>query len=109
MHTLNKALRFLRVFNDKTLSKLARELDISIGYLSEIESNKKTPSLDIIRRYARVFKTKESSILFFAERLDNQNTFKNSMKYNLINFLETIEKMEINEKKPLSNRKKPTL
>ncbi|MCG2725839.1 MAG: helix-turn-helix domain-containing protein [Elusimicrobia bacterium] len=109
MNTLNKALRLLRVFNDKTLSRLAGELDISIGYLSEIESNKKNPSLDIIKRYAKVFKTKESSILFFAERLDNQNSFKNSMKNNLINFLETIEKMEINEKKTISNRKKSAL
>ncbi|MCG2725835.1 MAG: helix-turn-helix transcriptional regulator [Elusimicrobia bacterium] len=86
-------------------------MGISIGYLSEIESNKKTPSLDVIKRYAKVFKTKESSILFFAEKLDinKRNNFKDNMRNNLINFLETIEKIEINEKKAISNRAKPPL
>ena len=41
MNKLNKALRLIRVFNDMSLSELAKEMKVSIGHLSEIESGKK--------------------------------------------------------------------
>ena len=65
---LGEALRLIRVFHDKKLVDLAKELDISPGYLSEIERGKsnKKPSLELINRYAQVFNTKPSVILFFS-------------------------------------------
>lgn len=62
---LNEALRLLRVFNDRKATDLAKELGISAAYLSEIETGKKTPSMDLVNQYAKVFRTKPSSILFF--------------------------------------------
>ena len=66
---IGEALRLIRVFHDKKSKDLAVELGISPSYLSEIENSHKRPSLGLIHEYARVFNTKPSVILFFAEQL----------------------------------------
>ncbi len=66
---ISEALRLIRVFHDRKSKDLAAELGISPSFLSEIENSRKRPSLDLISEYARVFDTKPSVILFFAEEL----------------------------------------
>jgi transcriptional regulator with XRE-family HTH domain len=68
-----EALRVLRVYHDLNASKMSELLGISQGYLSEIENNKKEPSLKVINKYAEVFNTKSSVILGLVERLENPN------------------------------------
>jgi transcriptional regulator with XRE-family HTH domain len=43
----------------------------SRSYLSEIESGGKEPTLQLVLRYAEVFKIPASSILFFSENFDH--------------------------------------
>ena len=95
---LSEALRLIRVFHDLKQSELAEELSISNSYLSEIESGKKEPSLELIRAYALRFDIPVSSILFFAENLDSD--FEASEKARksrgviakkIVNFLTLIE------------------
>lgn len=66
---IGEALRLIRVFHDKKSRDLAAELGISASYLSEIENGHKRPSIDLIAKYAEVFNTKSSVIMFFAEEL----------------------------------------
>lgn len=91
---LNEALRLLRVFHDYKSIELAEKLEISPSYLSEIEKGKKAPSMEILRRYAKVFNTTSSSIMFFAENLEDipQKRFskENILKITL-HFLKSIE------------------
>jgi transcriptional regulator with XRE-family HTH domain len=91
---LHEALRLLRVFNDLKSVQLAERLGISPSYLSEIESGKKEPSLELIRKYAAVLNTTPSSLLFFSEELDkgkkNKN-FKALLRRKTIRFLQRIE------------------
>lgn len=68
---LGEALRLIRVFHDMKATELAEQLGISASYLSEIEHERKTPSIALIEKYAEVFRTKPSSILLFHERLDD--------------------------------------
>lgn len=68
---LGEALRLLRVYHDLKAGELATKLGISPSYLSEIEREKKTPSLALIEKYAEVFSTRPSAIMFFYEQLDN--------------------------------------
>ena len=92
---LNECLRLFRVFHDKKLIELAEELDISPSYLSEIESGKKQPSIEIVKQYAKIFKTTPSAILFFSEELDqkqNRGKLKTSIRYKLVKFMQAIEK-----------------
>jgi transcriptional regulator with XRE-family HTH domain len=75
---LNEALRLIRVFHDMNQSALAERLGISKSHLSEVESNKKTPSLALIDRYSEVFDIPKSSILFFSESLDGNRPIENA-------------------------------
>lgn len=68
---LYEALRLVRVFHDINQSQLADKLGISRSYLSEIESGKKTPSIELINKYADIFNIPPSSLLYFSEQLAN--------------------------------------
>lgn len=67
----HEALRLVRVFHDMNQSALAERLGISKSYLSELESGKKSPTLDLLQKYAEAFNMPLSSLLFFAENVDN--------------------------------------
>lgn len=91
---LNEALRLIRVFHDMKSNELANLLGISPAYLSEIETGKKKPSIQLINRYAEVFHTSPSVILFFAEDLENNNSNngRNNIRKNLVKFMKALER-----------------
>ena len=62
-----EALRLVRSFHQVNQSELAEALGISRSYLSEIESGKKVPSLDLLQRYAAHFSIPLSSLILFSE------------------------------------------
>lgn len=66
---LAEALRLIRIFHDLKQHELAVRLGISKSYLSEIETGRKSPSVEIIEKYAKIFQIPASSILFFSEQL----------------------------------------
>jgi transcriptional regulator with XRE-family HTH domain len=68
---LNEALRLIRVYHDVSQRDLAARLQIVPSYLSEIEAGKKEPTMPLLRRYAVEFKMPLSSILFFAEHMED--------------------------------------
>ncbi len=65
----HEALRLVRVFHDLNQTELAERIGISKSYLSELESGKKPPTLEILQRYADSFSIPLSSLLFFAENV----------------------------------------
>ncbi len=67
----HEALRLVRVFHDMNQTTLAERLAISKSYLSEIEAGKKQPTLELLQKYASTFNMPLSSLVFFAENLDN--------------------------------------
>ena len=71
---LSEALRLIRVFHDVKQNELAERFGVSKSYLSEIESGKKLPSIDFIKKYSTEFRIPASSILFFSEELENQGS-----------------------------------
>ena len=71
---MNEALRLLRVYHDMKASELAADLQISTSYLSEIENGKKQPTLDLLRRYARAFRTTLPSLLVIADTVEKKGT-----------------------------------
>lgn len=67
---LNEALKQIRVFHQIKQVELANNLGISKSYLSEIESNKKTVSMDLLEKYAEYFSVPASSLMLFSENIE---------------------------------------
>ncbi|RQT29117.1 helix-turn-helix domain-containing protein [Burkholderia contaminans] len=68
---LGEALRLVRVYHDLSQSQLCTELGVSNSYVSEIESGKKQPTLELLQKYSAEFGIPVSSLMFFAENLDD--------------------------------------
>ena len=71
MGTLNEALRLVRVFHDLNQTKLAETLKISKSYLSEIESDKKPITMELLKKYSEYFNIPASSLLLFSEEMES--------------------------------------
>lgn len=67
---LNEALKQMRVFHQLKQVELAEELGISKSYLSEIESNRKPVSMDMLEKYADRFSVPVSSLMMFSENME---------------------------------------
>jgi transcriptional regulator with XRE-family HTH domain len=83
----------IRIFHDLTQKQLAEKLGISKSHISEIESGKKTPSLELLNQYSKAFDIPVSSIMFFSESLNKDvkteqvRTFVSSKILALLNFI----------------------
>ena len=69
---LNRALKLLRTYHQLTQVELAKRLSISNSYLSEIETGVKTPGIDLLEKYAEIFKMPVSSIMLFSEKMSGE-------------------------------------
>lgn len=67
--TMGEALRLLRIFNGYKSAELAKKLELSQSYVSELENGKKQPTMEVLDKYAKVFEMKKSTLMLFAESL----------------------------------------
>lgn len=70
---IHEALKYIRLFHRLKQNELAERLEVSRSFLSEIESGKKNPTLELLEKYADEFKISVSSIMFFEEKLENDS------------------------------------
>lgn len=95
----SEALRLLRSFHQINQSDLASSLEISRSYLSELESGKKTPSLDLLQRYASFFNIPLSTLIFFSEASSDESEqdlkVRSFLGEKAISILQWIEKKTI--------------
>ena len=91
---VGEAMRILRSIHGVNLLVMSERIDVSPGYLSEIECGKKQPSLELIAKYAEAFDMKPSAILFFAEELNAKGVkerLKGSSRDALMSLLKKLE------------------
>jgi transcriptional regulator with XRE-family HTH domain len=98
---INKALRMAREFHHMKQVELAKHLSISTSYLSEIESGKKPPSIEILEAYGRVFSIPASTFLLFKEHADGRDDARRVTKAKkMLQFFEwVLEEADDNGKK----------
>lgn len=100
---LGSALKELRGFHKFTQKEVADSIGISKSYLSEIENNHKTPTLELLDKYSQLFEIPTSSLLFFSENFD---THKKSDKFRVKCADKILKIMEwINEREEFAARK----
>ncbi len=64
---LGTVLKLLRIARDLSIKELAKKMNVSAGYLSDVELNNKRPSLEMLDTYSKALEVKKSTILFFYE------------------------------------------
>jgi transcriptional regulator with XRE-family HTH domain len=64
---INRMLKWLRTSEDLTKTELSERIPVSLTYISEIETGKKTPSLKVIGYYGEYFNIRTSSLIYLAE------------------------------------------
>ena len=60
----------MRIIYGYKASEMSSELGISASYLSEIENNKKQPSLDLLQKYADIYGIRLSSLILLSENME---------------------------------------
>ena len=67
---IGDVLKRMRIIYGYKASEMSSELGISASYLSEIENNKKQPSLDLLQKYADIYGIRLSSLILLSENMD---------------------------------------
>jgi transcriptional regulator with XRE-family HTH domain len=95
---LNRALKMLRTYHQLKQVELAKRLQISNSYLSEIESGSKAPGLDLLEKYSQVFKMPVSSILLFSEKMGDDSRISEKIRVSaadkILRLLEWIDEKD---------------
>jgi len=95
---LNRALKLLRTYHQLKQIELAKRLGVSNSYLSEIETGLKTPGVDLLEKYAEVFKMPVSSIMLFSETMNSDRTTGDKLRIaaadKILRLLEWIDERE---------------
>jgi transcriptional regulator with XRE-family HTH domain len=89
-----KALHKLRIFHELAQVELAQQLKVSKSHVTEIESGKTTPSLNLLERYAQAFEVPVSAIVFFAEHLggiDREAAIKQLLSPKMVSLMEYLK------------------
>jgi transcriptional regulator with XRE-family HTH domain len=81
---IGEALRLIRVFHDMKQKQVAEQVGLSTSYVSDIEHGVRSPTVQTIERYARLFDMPVSSILF----VDRAREFVAGKVLALMRFLE---------------------
>ena len=91
----HRALKLIRQYHRLSQVELAKKLDLSKSFISELEKdNGKRPSIDVLERYARHFKIPLSSLLLFAERTAAGNFKDKTRAYTADKVLKMLEWLE---------------
>ena len=94
---LNDALRLAREFHNLNQSQAAEKLGVSQSFLSEIESGRKSPSLDLLQKYAEAFSLPLSAFLKFLETFDEKKRrpeFERKVAEKLLKMMQWVTKQE---------------
>ena len=67
---ISESLRLLRRFSGLSQTEMAQRLGVAKSWISSIEAGKKEPTYALLQNYARVMDIPLSSIMFFAEQID---------------------------------------
>jgi len=62
-----RTLRAIRLFHGQSLAEAASNLDCAKSFISDLENDKRSPSLDTLERYAAVYDIPVSSIMLLIE------------------------------------------
>lgn len=70
---LGNVLRLLRIAKNMSAKELAKEMEVSPTYISEVEANNRKPSLEMLAKYGKALGVSRSTILYFDEEQEKND------------------------------------
>lgn len=89
--TIGKAIRVIREAKGQSLGTLAARSKLSVPYLSLVESDKRTPSLDAIRRLAETLEVPADLFLLIGSGEDSRLVSDDDLTGRLLAFVRRME------------------
>lgn len=80
---MSETLKLLRIFFGYKSVEMAKKLNISQSFLSEIENGKKNATLELLNQYSKVLNIKVSTIVLLSESLESDKDSKEDIKHNI--------------------------
>ena len=68
---IGDVLKRTRAIYGYKATEMSSQLGISVSYLSEIENNKKQPSLALLEKYANIYGIRLSSLILLSENIED--------------------------------------
>ena len=95
---IGDTLKRLRSIYGLNANKMRQQLGISNSYLSEIENNKKKPSLELLEKYSKIFDIKVSSLILLSEQMEESAGDKGQefIKNLMLKLINTMSKDLVN-------------
>jgi transcriptional regulator with XRE-family HTH domain len=87
----SRALKLIRDYHRLSQTELAERLGLSKSYISELEAGSKKASLEVLERYSDKFAIPMSSLVLFAERMENSSTADRSRLFAADKVLKMLE------------------
>lgn len=88
---LGDVLRIIRIANDWTAQALAEKLEVSSSYISQIEKGNRTPNIEFLDKFARVFNVPVSAIFKAVETESSEGTFEEKFSAKMFRIMKTVE------------------
>ena len=85
---IKDALKTLRAYNTLRQNELAKKLEISTSFLSEIERGKKLPNLKLLQKYTEIFEIPISDIFYLQDIIDNNLNALNGNVFKIMRWLD---------------------
>lgn len=103
---IGDTLKRIRYIYGMKATEMSNALGISNSYLSEIENNKKSPSLELLKKYSVVFGIRLSSLILLSENIEDAEKrgkgaliIRNMMQHLITQMSENIEEHDNGETK----------
>jgi len=76
---IGDTIKKLRRIYGFSASEMSKNLEISPSYFSEIENNRKQPTLELLNRFSKIFDIRLSSLILLSENLDEEDGKKGNI------------------------------
>lgn len=97
--TLGEVLRIFRVVSNKKVKDVAKELQCGSAWITDLESNRKKPSLETVKKLAKCYEVTVSQILCVHEKsIENDWSFQKTLHEALIQWFKTNNPGYLNDK-----------
>lgn len=82
--SLGKVLRLLKIARGLSSRELAEKMNVSSTFISEVESDSKKPSLEMLSKYSAALGVRSSTILYFDEEMSGKKYKYTQLLYEIL-------------------------